>query len=194
MKNTIVISAYHCCGKTYAYENNKDENFIILDTHIGAFNWKKRVRTNEELDKAVEFYESTPHMMSSDAFRERLKKQKIIVPDPDFPNNYFQYIKDNIGKVDVIFVSYELVVREGMEKAGIDFITVYPKKDLFNEWVGRMYLNDMNDSLIKKQCEFWASQIATDSILSEPHGKLIYRLGSNEYIDIPLLLDKYGNK
>lgn len=35
--------------------------------------------------------------------------------NPEFPKNYIEHIKSNIGKVDVIFVSSHKVVREALE-------------------------------------------------------------------------------
>lgn len=56
---------------------------------------------------------------------------------PDFPANYIAHIKENIGKVDVIFVSTHTVVRKALSDAGIDFQLVYPHADLKSDYMRR---------------------------------------------------------
>lgn len=84
-------------------------------------------------------WEETPHLLSGDWYINQIKNDLIKVRNPEFPNNYIQHIKDNIGKVDIICVSSHLKVRQALTDAGIKFITVYPKEDMLDEWIGRMY-------------------------------------------------------
>lgn len=49
MKNTLVISAYTCCGKTYASEHIKD--YDILDVNIYDFKTIKRLPNEEEIEE-----------------------------------------------------------------------------------------------------------------------------------------------
>lgn len=49
MKNTLIISAYTCCGKTYASEHIK--NYDILDVDICKFKTTKRLPNEEEIEK-----------------------------------------------------------------------------------------------------------------------------------------------
>lgn len=46
----------------------------------------------------------------------------------DFPENYIKHIKENIGKVDIIFVSSHQVVRNAMKENNILFSLYYPSK------------------------------------------------------------------
>lgn len=66
----------------------------------------------------------------------------IKVRNPDFPNNYINHIKENIGKYDCIFVSTHAVVREALDAAGIDFTIVYPVMSCEEEWVGRCFIRE----------------------------------------------------
>lgn len=66
------------------------------------------------------------------------------VRNPDFPSNYIQYIKENIGRYDYIFVSSHAAVRELLDAESIDFTIVYPEPSLKAEWVGRCYIRDRN--------------------------------------------------
>ena len=75
------------------------------------------------------------------------------VRNPEFPNNYIQHIKENIGKYDYIFVSSHVDVRDAMDEAGIKYGVVFPSRDLLDEWIGRCYRRPNNgfpiDVLIK---------------------------------------------
>lgn len=150
MKKTRVVSAYPCCGKTWAFENLKDK-YSMLDSDSSKFSWifdDEGVNTHKR--------------------------------NPDFPANYIQHIKDNIGKVDYIFVSTHLVVREALEKAGIDYVTVYPKMTAKEEWLERMRKRGNNEEFIESQSHFWKERMM--DIITEPHGSELFRLGGNEYI------------
>lgn len=158
---TIVISAYPCCGKSYAY-NHYQDMISILDSDSSNFSWIK------------------------DKFGFNAKTR-----NPDFPKNYIQYIKDNIGKVEVIFVSSHLAVRQALEDAKIKFYTVYPKEDLLNEWVGRMYRRGNKKEFIDFQVNNWDTFMK--NVENEPTGMELIRLESNEYIDLEKLM-KLKNK
>ena len=57
-KRTVVVSAYPCCGKTYAFEHYQNKYSILdLDSDIGKFGWMFRKRTKEELDAVKEAWE-----------------------------------------------------------------------------------------------------------------------------------------
>jgi hypothetical protein len=53
----------------------------------------------------------------------------------DFPNNYIQHIKDNIGKVSYIFVSTHAEVITALINEGIDFTLVYPQQTLKSYYI-----------------------------------------------------------
>jgi hypothetical protein len=55
----------------------------------------------------------------------------------DFPNNYIQDIKSQIGKVDYIFISTDPVVLTKLYEYGITVILVYPKISLKKEYLKR---------------------------------------------------------
>ena len=46
--------------------------------------------------------------------------------NPDFPQNYIDHIKKNIGKVDIILTSSHDVVRKALKESCIDYILVHP--------------------------------------------------------------------
>lgn len=156
---TIVVSAFPCCGKTYAFEHFQNK-YSILDSDSSDFSWSYK----DGEDK--------------NHYTERTR-------NPEFPSNYIKHIEENIGKVDIIFVSSHLEVREAMEERGIRYCTVYPNPDMLNEWVGRMYRRGNDDDFIKFQIDHWDEFVK--NIDYEPHGFIIWRLGSNQYLDVETL-------
>ena len=66
-----------------------------------------------------------------------------VIRNPNFPANYIKHIKDNIGKVDFIFVSSHEEVRKAMQEAGIKYSLVYPNRKALKEWIGRCYLREL---------------------------------------------------
>lgn len=179
MKETKIISAYPCCGKTYAFENYQDI-YSILDSDSSEFSWIYRERTDDELQKIKEDLESMLSPINADKEFERVRHEKIKERNPNFPNNYIEHIKENIGKVDYIFVSSHLVVRQALESTGIKYFTVYPEIDLLDEWVGRMYRRGNDKAFIDFQIKHWNDFV--NGIDDEPHGESVRRLKSGQHI------------
>lgn len=148
--DTRVISCFPATGKSYAFKNCQNK-YTILDSDSSQFSWIKDENGNNTKER-----------------------------NPDFPNNYIEHIKENIGKVDIIFVSSHETVRKALTDAGIMFFTVYPKSDLLMEWVGRMYLKGNDKAFIDFIVNNWDNFM--NEIIFGPHGYGLYRLDSNEYI------------
>jgi hypothetical protein len=177
--DTIIISAFPCCGKTYAF-NNYQDTYKILDSDSSNFSWMERVRTEEELEKEKEIWNSTEHLLSADGWINKIKNELIKVRDPEFPKNYIEHIKENIGKVDFIFVSSHLQVRQALTDNNIEFCTVYPEPNCLDEWIGRMYRRGNDKAFIDFQIKNWEKFV--NDVNDEPHGDFLYRLGHNQYL------------
>jgi hypothetical protein len=93
---------------------NNREN--ILDAESSVFSW---IWNPENLEKG----------------RER---------NPEFPNNYIRYIKENMDRYDVILVASHQKVRDAMKMAGIQYLIVAPMDHLKNEYLIR-YLRRGSD-------------------------------------------------
>ena len=184
MKNTLIISAYTCCGKTYASEHIK--NYDILDVNIYNFKTIKRLPNEEEIEKERKRWESSLHLMSTEGHLNQFKQQIISVNNPDFPNNFIQYIKENIGKVDVIFVDSDIKIRQWLNEAKIKFVTVYPWSSCLQEWIGRMYLCDYSDTIIRYRINGWHNEVLKNK---EPLGDYLIRLSHGKYISEKLIDD-----
>lgn len=187
MKKTLVISAYTCCGKTYASEHMEDYN--ILDVNIRKFKTIKRLPNEEEIEKERQWWESSLHLMSTEAHLNQFKQQIISADNPDFPNNFIQYIKENIGKVDVIFVDSDIRIRQWLNEAKIKFVTIYPWSSCLQEWIGRMYLQDYPDFIIRNKINGWHHEVYT---VKEPCGDQLIRLSHGEYISERFIDDCFG--
>lgn len=112
------------------------------------------------------------------------------VRNPDFPQNYINHIKENIGKADYILVSTHENVRRALEDAGIDFYLVYPARQLKEEWIGRCFLRGSSEQfcqLIADNWDTWIDQLNEDS---KKHKSL--QLRSGEHLsDVIRFLDEF---
>jgi len=140
MKNTIVISAFPACGKSYAF-NNFQDSYSILDSDSSKF------------DKTY------------------------------FPDNYIKHIKENLGKVDIIFVSSHQVVREALTNNDIRFVTIYPDFDCKDDWLKRMKDRGNTEAFINQQDSKWNEWVKNVF----PFGLRLYRLHKNQFITLSLL-------
>jgi hypothetical protein len=117
MIDTKIFSVFPACGKTYFFEHQDDWNLRILDSDSSQFSW----------------------MYKEDEWTERI----IKVRNPEFPKNYIEHIKNNIGKYDYIFVSSHKEVRDALDEAGIEFTIVFPEYKCKEEWFGRCCIREI---------------------------------------------------
>ena len=103
-KDTIIISAFPACGKTWCVENLKDK-FDMSDSDSSNFSW---------------VYNKTE---DGTTIKER---------NPEFPKNYIDHIKSLIGEKDFIFVSSHDVVRKVLEAEGLLARAVLHENDHLN--------------------------------------------------------------
>ena len=124
--NTMVISCFPGCGKTeyYKYENVEYPKTIfdkkVLDSDSSNFSWIKDNEGNNTKERNL-----------------------------DFPNNYIKHIKNNIGKVDIIFVSSHKVVRDALKENNINYTLVYPKMEAKKQWLKRFVQRGDSEQFIK---------------------------------------------
>lgn len=181
MKNTKVIAAFPACGKTYYFEN-KEKDITVLDSDSSKFSWMFRKRTDEELEALKKEWDSVPHLLDGNGYINKIKNEEIKVRNPDFPKNYIEHIKENIGKVDYIFVSTHDAVRDALKKADIDFIIVFPDQSLKAEWIGRCFLRGSGETfckLVANQWDNWMTQMYEEILDSD---RKYYILQHGEYL------------
>ncbi|MDB8575588.1 hypothetical protein [Turicibacter sanguinis] len=126
MKETIVISGFPGVGKTEYFKNQKYRRRVCLDSDSSEFSWIKDKNGNNTKER-----------------------------NPEFPMNYINHIKDNIGKVDIIFVSSHDVVRKALKEANIRYVLAYPKITAKEEYIRRYRQRGNSDEFIKFINDNW---------------------------------------
>ncbi len=66
--------------------------------------------------------------------RKGLKTRKI---NPDYPNNYYQAIAQNIKLYDIVLISMHNEIIKKLEENNIEYLVVYPKEDMLDEIIER---------------------------------------------------------
>lgn len=79
------------------------------------------------------------------------------VRHPDFPQNYVEHIKANVGQSHLILVSSHKVVRDALREAGIAYVLVYPDKGLKDEYVQRYRDRGSAESFVQMIESNWDS-------------------------------------
>lgn len=115
---TAIVSAFPGCGKSYIYNkyNNtpyygqdyNNKTWKMLDSDSSEYSWIKDENGNNTKEK-----------------------------NPNFPQNYIDHIKANIGKVDVIFVSSHKEVRQALKENNIKFFLIFPLKEMKKDFIER---------------------------------------------------------
>lgn len=101
------------------------------------------------------------------------------VRHPNFPNNYIEHIKENIGNVDYILVSSHDVVRNALKENKINYTIVYPKRTLKDEYVHRYMKRNNDEKFINFINANWADFIK--DIKDDKFPKHV-ELESNEFL------------
>ena len=111
-------------------------------------------------------------------------------PNNDFPADYIKHIKDNIGKVDIIFVSTHKTVRNALKEAGITYSVIAPYFHCFSEWLRRYDVRENNcftrQTLIDNWF-LWVSQCYEEQY----SGVKVVNLDKGQYLSD--IIDEKGN-
>lgn len=147
-KKTFVISAFPGCGKSYCFGAYKD-NFAMLDSDSSRFSWV----VDENGESTGERH-------------------------PDFPSNYIEHIKSNIGKVDIIFVSSHDIVRDALRAADIKTVMVSPKREMKDIWLDRLSKRGSEDKFVDFISSKWNDFI--DGMENDTSENVVLRLVLDE--------------
>ena len=97
----------------------------------------------------------------------------------NFPQNYIKHIEEEIGEVDIIFVSTHENVRREMRSRGINYLLFYPKYELKNEYLARYIERGSSDVFVRLMTDKWTEFIQSCQTQKEcvhvkmDHGKFI---------------------
>lgn len=108
----------------------------------------------------------------------------------DFPRNYIEHIKENIGVADIIFVSSHKDVRDALVENNIKFVLAYPSIELKEEYIQRYIDRGSPDgfvNLISNNWNLWLTE------LDEQEGCYRQKMTENQYLsDFEDILDENG--
>ncbi len=107
-------------------------------------------------------YKETTLDSDSSNFSWRMDVDGNKVRNPEFPRNYINHIKENIGKYKFIFVSSHKEVRDALLNECLFFYLVYPDDRRKDEFIQR-YKNRGNDEnfikLVSNNWEEWLKEL-----------------------------------
>lgn len=152
-KKTLVISASPGTGKSYFHNSEEYSNYETLDSDSSLYSWVYTL-SGEKTDKR----------------------------NPNFPHNYIEHIKENIGKVDIIFVSSHIDVRKALTNEGIQFVSIVPSPYLRGEYIERYKSRGSDEKFINMIRDKWFTFIEDYLYNKNYPGDLIVFLKENEYI------------
>lgn len=117
-------------------------------------------------------YDPTPYGYCIDIDSSKFDKN-------NFPTNYIEHIKSNIGKHAIIFVSSHKVVRDALVAEGIPFTLVYPTIEQKHEYIQRYRQRGNDEKFITLVESNWYNWIVE---LGSQNGCDRIILKSGEYI------------
>lgn len=162
-KQTIVAFLYPFLGN---YENKKDYDILgykVLKVNTSSFFVEKRKRTEEELEAIKDRWNEEDHLLSGEGYINRIKDDMVHVFNKDYPSNVVNYIRENIGKYDFIFVNDCKDAIHLLHDEGIKICKIYPDSSLLETYVGRMFLKGYSNYTIKKRIESWKKDTSWNS-------------------------------
>ncbi|QIN99774.1 hypothetical protein vaffelhjerte_154 [Salmonella phage vaffelhjerte] len=89
----------------------------------------------------------------------------------NFPANYIEHISQAIEEGKLILVSSHKEVRDALHAAGIDFILLYPERELKEEYLARYKERGSPDSfisLLDSKWDEWITSCECDPAISIP--------------------------
>ena len=135
------------------FHNNRTE-YTTLDSDSSHFSWVKDENGNNTKER-----------------------------NPEFPINYINHIEENIGKVDVIFVSTHKEVRDALDERGIEYYIVKPEKDMKEDFINRYRKRGSSDSFIELLNRNWDNWLDELVCPTDPDGlRTVYLSKSEPYM------------
>jgi hypothetical protein len=102
------------------------------------------------------------HLFRNKGDKKILDSDSSKFDKSQFPQNYIEHIKSNIGLADMILVSSHKEVRDALVDNGIEFTLVYPNKDIKDEYIQR-YIDRGNEDkfveLLKNNWNIWIPEL-----------------------------------
>jgi phosphosulfolactate synthase (CoM biosynthesis protein A) len=102
------------------------------------------------------------HLFRNKGEKNILDSDSSTFDKSNFPQNYIQHIKSNIGSADLILVSSHKEVRDALVENGIDFTLVYPNRQIKDEYIKRYIDRGNNENfvnLLQKNWDNWMNEL-----------------------------------
>ena len=103
------------------------------------------------------------HLLDSDSSKfSWMMTPEGRVRHPEWPNNYIEHIKANIGKAPLIMVSTHKEVRDALIANELPFTLVYPSLQIKDEYIQRYVARGDNDAFVKlleQHYDAWISEL-----------------------------------
>lgn len=97
----------------------------------------------------------------------------------DFPENYIKHIKNNMNEADIICISSHKEVREALVDNNLDFVLIYPEKNLKEEYIKRYKDRGSDENFIKLLDTNWDNWLKE---LDDQEGCDKIRLSKGEFL------------
>lgn len=132
----------------------------------------------------TEFYKKhSDTCLDSDSsnFSWSIDEVNVKIRNPNFPQNYIDHLKENIGKYEWILVSSHKEVRDALLDNCIFFYLVYPSNSLKYVYLERYKNRGDNGTFIKLISDNWDNWI--NEIYSIPNGCKHIQLIKDNYLE-----------
>jgi hypothetical protein len=126
--DTKIISGFPGIGKSVCAKANPQ----FLDSDSVAYYWQRNIGGLIEKDGGGK-----------------------NVRHPDFPANYIHYLKNQMGKVPVIFVSSHKEVLDALVDGEIPFTLIYPASNLLSEYIQRYRVRGSSEKFTNLMWDNW---------------------------------------
>lgn len=162
MSKGIIIAGFGGVGKTELAK--KYENVIDLESIFWKWQYNEKYTNIEEY-----------------------KSCKNKIPNPDFPQNYIEAIKENQKKYDIVLTAYNTIIYEALKENKVSFLLCYPEKTAKDIYIERYRKRGNNERFINKNIESFEREI--DAIEKRIEAKIV--LHGNETLEDYLIKNAY---
>ena len=136
--------------------------FIYASTATGKSTCGKKYKNVIDMESTVYKY------LNEKGNDETRKSNPDRIPNPSWPQNYFQALEEIKNKYDYILISDD-ICDEFLHKNNYEYWQVYPQIDLKQEYLQRCKQRGNNDEFIywyDKQWDAWYNQCKNDKFAS----------------------------
>lgn len=120
-------------------------------------------------------FHAKPHLVILDSDSSKFSWVSEGVRHPDFPMNYIEHIKENMGKAHLILVSSHKAVRDALKESGIPYVLVYPDKGSKDEYFQRYLERGSDEAFIRMIGSQWDNFITDLEAEMWPTAKVLRR-------------------